>query len=204
MALSSERQHEIWELAEYFIWLADEFVWFDKTEQDFIDELTSWLDDPTRVAILRRENLLEAFQTLLAETPTLTKFQDFVLQRILARFTDVEELDHLARSINYDDGSWMATQVIRHPACDWVTAKHVYWCLDPCFFYEQYDSLEKAAEQEMHPPHIQLMQEIEDKCRANHFPRGLPEEDMRQQWVPEAIPNFDVQPFCQIPHSLQF
>lgn len=121
---------------------------------------------------------------------------------LIAALDDSEDLHWLKKNHNYDDGMWLPTRVIEHPACDMATALLVYYAIDPAYIYDRYATLEEGLEDDDYllVDSIRLMQLIEAKALSNGFLRRLSPPDL-SDFIDEGA-DFSCVPLTRIPDVL--
>lgn len=171
--LTADRMRELDLLLERASAVRDEY-YFDMDQEEFDDEMEGSEDEEFYQACLRQREIgPEAFEAEIAEE--------------FAEISSAEELHYLVSDYNYDDGTFTIEQVVLHPACDAITAKMVYWLLDPTFAYTDQNS-EVVA----------LQQRMEQKARTDGFATGLEIDGEIVDEQPQGL-DFSTDPYARVP-----
>lgn len=121
----------------------------------------------------------------------------------IAQVKSCEELHFMLEDYNFDDGVFLPEQIICHPHCDLLTAKTVYWLMDPNHYYRLYSSLEQCSEDDISFHKVSILMNIEEKARQGKFRQELSGElcENAAEILDEA--DFRKEPFSKIPVELR-
>lgn len=131
------------------------------------------------------------------------QFQEECINK-MKEINSSEELHFIAENHNSDDGIFLLEQIISNPNCDILTAKIIYWMMQPEYYYESFGSPENCNV-DYNMKTAKFIVEIEKKANKKGFKTGSNIEISEQmvELIEDSDLNFSKSPYNKIPISLR-